>query len=270
MSQHQATFFLSTGRCATQWLASALSAVPTASVVHECWQDHALTRRLRDCRDPGSVEGGERLIQHAEQIEMALETGPYFETGFPIWTSLPWLIERLGAERVRIVHLPRHPVPTALSWLTHGAWQPPALPHLPPGRVLIEADDPGTLHREYQPVWSQLGPYDKALFFWAELHASGLQLQAEGRVSWLRLRFEELFSDAGLAQLAGFTDTSGGLFKGDRVDAWSHLLMMPVDWRQVSAHPAVLSVAQALGYEPLDVDVAALQARFGPGVVDAV
>lgn len=275
----EACLVFSTGRCATQWLADRLmgidataSATANTTVVHEAWQDHALTRRLiAMAGNPHAVRAEDKLLAHAERIEAALTQGRYVETGFPIWPALPWLTRRLQG-RVRIVHLTRHPVTTALSWLSHGAWQPPLLPHLPAGRVLIEADDAGVIHPEYRARWAQLAPYDKALFHWAEVHAAALRLEAQADFPWLRLRFEDLFSAAGGERLAAFLNVPAERFgrqaRQQRVDAWHSLIMTPVHWRDIARHPAVLALCDPLGYDPMAVDLDALRARFGPAVSD--
>lgn len=272
-NRHLATFFFSMGRCGTQWLADRLAKVagPEATVTHEGWQDHGLTRRVLGVNQPKKIKGGERLIAHAEQIESALETGPYFETGFPIWSSLPWFLKRLEG-RVRLVHLVRHPVDTALSWLSHGAWQEPLFTHLPPGRVLLEATDEGVMHTDYRHRWDSMAPFEKALFYWLEVNSAALRLENEAKVDWLRLPFETLFSPSGSDQLRTFLNLPSRLLenpeRSKRVDQWSMLIMNPVDWRAIGAHPEILALCNILGYDPMAVDVEKMRARFGPAVLD--
>ena len=56
---------------------------------------------------------------HIARIGRAVR--PYAETGWPLFPALPLLAARFP-ERLRIVHLTRHPVPSALSHLAHGSY----------------------------------------------------------------------------------------------------------------------------------------------------
>ena len=262
---HTATFFLSTGRCGTQWLARALAECrgPRARVEHEPLGDgYQWRRQLAGGNPPQAVE------RHLLSIEETLRTQDYIEAGCPGWSTLPWLKERLG-ERLRVVHLVRHPVTTALSWVSRGAYAEPMLPGLPAGRVLLLPDDPGVSYPEYLSSWSGLTRYEKCLWFWGEVHAFGLRLEQSLEVPWLRLSFEELFRGDGGVCLAEFigdmprdclTDAvtkRTDRFHGFAVDHW-------VDPARIGEHAGIVETAQRLGYDPLAFDEAALRARYFP------
>ena len=260
-----ATFFLSTGRCGTQWLARALSQClgPRARVEHEPLRDdYQWRRRLAGGPPPEAVE------RHLLSIEETLRSQDYIESGCPSWSTLPYLKERLG-ERMRVVHLIRHPVTTALSWVSRGAYAEPILPGLPAGRVLLLPEDPGVSHPEYRTAWPELSRFEKCLWFWAEVHSFGLRLEQLLEVAWLRLPFEELFRGEGSVRLAEFI---GGMptecladtlrertdrFHGFAVEEW-------VDPARIGGHPVIVETAERLGYDPLAFDEAALRARYFP------
>jgi len=267
---HRATFVLSTGRCGTQWLAAALaSAAGTgARVEHEPLRDRYQPRRMLGLRDPAEL--GDRLaapiLAHAAAIERELADRDYVETGHPCWSSLPWLVRRLEG-RVRVVHLVRHPVPTACSWLSHGLFAPPLLPHQRM-KEFIAPTDAGVSFPEYQTCWSELAPVEKGLVYWAEVNAFGLRQERALGVPWLRIHYEALFDPASeaLARLAAFVGLPAErirqIDRGERVDEHRfHLAAWPEPER-IARHPPVIAVAEALGYRAEAFAPAALAARF--------
>src|SRR5262249_42648763 len=149
------TFVLSTGRCGTQWLARFFreNLGDAATVTHEpildSWSKH-----------PEDVD------VHLRFIDDTLKRHGYIECGYALWKSIPFLIDRFAPD-VRIIHLVRHPVPTAWSWLTHRAFCEPLLPHLPE-KVLLSPFDEGVQFSQYRERWSSMSPYEKALYYWLE------------------------------------------------------------------------------------------------------
>ena len=268
-----ATFVLSTGRCGTQWIAAALASAlgSQARVEHEPLHDKYSPRLMLGLNDPAKLEArsARAVLAHADAIARELDRRDYVETGHPCWSSLPWLAERF-AGRIRVVHLVRHPVPTACSWLSHGAFVPPLLPGLP-AHELLQPTDGGVSFPEYRATWPALTPLEKCLFYWAEVNAFGLRLERATPAPWLRLPYEELFdlrSDA-LARLLQFlgwpAETIGRIDRGERVDQFRYHLPQWPDPELVARHPAVGSVAAALGYDPAQFAVAELRARFFTG-----
>lgn len=261
---------LSTGRCGTQWLASAVAAVAgeCMRVEHEPLHDRYAARRMLGVRNPAEL--GENtaapILAHAAAIERELAQRGYFETGHPCWSSLPWLSRRL-AGRLRIVHLVRHPVPTACSWLSHGAFVPPLLPHLRP-KEFITPTDAGVSFPEYRDVWPELKPMEKALVYWAEVNAFALRQERELGVPWLRIHYEDMFDPASnaLTQLVKFIGLPAGaeenIARGEHVDRYCYRL---ADWpepERVVRHPRVVEIADRLGYHAAEFSPEALVARF--------
>lgn len=66
----------------------------------------------------GAHRGRLRILAAGARERIARVRRPYVETGWPLLPSLPLLARRF-AEHLRIVHLTRHPVPSALSHLAH-------------------------------------------------------------------------------------------------------------------------------------------------------
>lgn len=260
---HQATFVLSTGRCGTQWLAEALGQVfaDQLRVEHEPLHlGYRPRERLAQHAPPIEVQ------RHLDAIEDTLRHQPYLECGHPCWSTLPWIAQRL-AGRIRVIHLVRHPVPTALSWLTHQAYQPPMLPHLPE-KILLSPFDAGVRFPEYRQRWQALAPFEKCLYYWLEVNALGLAMEAKGGLPWLRLRFEDLFAADGLVQVLGFLGLSQAprldALRGERIDRHRSVLAAPERVTALAEHPEIAALAEALGYAMDCMDEPALLQRYLP------
>lgn len=260
-----ATFVISTGRCGTQWLAEVLrsAAGDTAAVAHEPLGDDYPQRAMLAAEHPRNLDAevAEPLLDHVASIEQTLITKPYIECGHPLWSSLPYLLERF-AGRVRVVHLVRHPVPTAWSWLTQRAYCPPLAPHLPE-RVLLSPFDDGIRFRAFRERWPSLTPYEKSLFYWAEVNAFALRLQTVAGVPWIRLRIEDLSRGRGLDELLTFVGLDSQPQPLSPVDKF-HFLANACDPRLIEQHPEVLEIARSLGYDPIAFDEADLRRRYLP------
>jgi hypothetical protein len=261
---NQATFVISTGRCGTQWLTEVLrrAAGDTAVVAHEPLGDDYPQRAMLAARHPDNLdaEDAEPLLQHVASIEQTLLTTPYIECGHPLWSSLLYLLERF-AGRVRVIHLIRHPVPTAWSWLTQRAYCPPLVPHLPE-RVLLSPLDDGIRFTAFHERWASLTSYEKSLFYWAEVNAFALHLQTAG-VPWMRWRIEDLSRGEGLKELLAFAGLDSQPPALAPVDKF-HFLADACDPRLIERHPEVLEIARSLGYDPLAFDEADLRQRYLP------
>lgn len=260
---HQAIFVLSTGRCGTQWLAEALGRVfeGRLRVEHEPLHLGYLPReRLAGATPPEAVQ------RHLDAIEAELAHRPYLECGHPCWSALPWIAQRLPG-RVRVIHLVRHPLPTALSWLTHQAYQPPLLPHLPE-KVLLSPFDAGVRFPAYRARWPALTPFEKSLYYWLEVNAFALALEAEGALPWLRLRFEDMFAAEALHALLGFLclpqDPRLEALRAQRIDRHASVLAGPERLAAWAEHPDVVKLAQALGYAMEGPEASALLQRYLP------
>jgi hypothetical protein len=263
-----ATFILSTGRCGTQWIATVLGKIyaDCLRVEHEPLHDRYAARQTLRAGALGHPLAAlpPAVLQHLDHIENLLETQPYLECGHPNWSTLPYLVDRFP-ERIRIVHLTRHPVPTCYSWLTHGAFQPPLLPHLPE-KILLSPFDEGIRFKHYQDRWDQLLPFEKCLFYWAEVHAFALDLETRLREPWLRLKYEDLFQGQGLQQLLEFL----GLPLRESllpqttqvVDQYRYLTAVWQDWRVIHQHSSVIPITQTLSYDLTEINEMAFCQRY--------
>lgn len=261
-----ALFVFSTGRCGTQWLAEVLVSAlgETAEVAHEPLGDDYTPREMLGAGDdPAGTdpELAELVDEHVRAIEQTLVTRNYVECGHPLWSTLPYLLRRL-AGRARVIHLVRHPVPTAFSWLTHTAYTEPFGKHTPV-KVLLSPFDEGVHFTSYRERWEALTPYEKALFYWVEVNAFGLRLEARANVPWLRIRFEDLASGGALPALLEFAGAeTRDVRRPGMVDQFRYITDAWADPLLIEQHPDVMEVARALGYDPLAFDAVKLRRRY--------
>lgn len=263
---YEPLFVFSTGRCGTQWLADVLARAcgDLAVVAHEPIDSDYAPREMLGVAAPHELEPelAEPILEHVAFIEETLATRAYIECGHPLWSSLPYLLTRFP--RARVVHLVRHPVPTALSWITQSVYTPPLAPHWPE-KILLSPFDAGVRFVEYRERWDSLTPYEKALYYWLEVNALGLRLEENAGVSWLRIRLEDLVRGRGIEKLFAFSGIESAATEGEgasEVDAFHFVTAFWSDPRLIERHPEVLATARALGYDPLAFDEAKLRDRY--------
>jgi hypothetical protein len=260
-----ALFVLSTGRCGTQWLAAVLRRAcgGRAAVEHEPLGDDYAPRLMLGARDPATLspDAAEPILEHAAGIESILESRAYVECGHPSWSTIPWLLRRF-AGRIRVLHLVRHPVPTAWSWVTERAYCPPLAPHLRE-RVLLSPFDAGVRFTSYRARWPSLNPYEKALFYWAEVNAFGLCAAESAGVPWMRVRFEDLAEGDALPRVLAFAGCEDPeIARPDPVDEFRFLSDFWCDPGMIAAHADVVEVARAMGYDACAFDEGSLRRRY--------
>ena len=267
---NRALFVISTGRCGTQSLADMFERRlgDRVIVTHEPMHNDYGTREMLGVNEPDRLDPdlSAPLLDHIDFIEEMLQSKPYIECGHPSWSSIPYLVRRFEG-RISFIHLVRHPVPTAFSWLTHFAYLPPPAPHLEE-KVLLTPFDDGIRFTSYRERWPSLTPFEKALFYWLEVNTLAFELLESETVSSMRIRCEEL-SDASMIDrvltFAGFDVTSGDATSIEQVDRYRSISSTWCDPRLVERHPDVIELATRLGYDALPFDELALRRRYRRG-----
>jgi hypothetical protein len=267
--QKYAVFFLSTGRCATQWFADSLARhyQDLAVVRHEPFQKRYEPRRYFRAYHNGERPPLTRDIQqHLDSICTTLESSHYIEVGWPCYGVLPFFLSRLHG-RVKLIHLYRHPVRVAASLATHrvysrGQWS---------DTVAIAPSDRGVSQSELDGRrWSSMSEFEKCLFWWTEINHFALRLKSDySSVPWLSLQYEQVFGEHGtdtLSELLRFlsfphrdaflqaTGTSKDLFVSKTHAA--------LDLRAIEKYPHTLSVMSSLGYQGHEPSVAEIKRRY--------
>jgi hypothetical protein len=260
--------FLSTGRCGTQWLTESLrERYPgRLAVEHEPLGPLYQPRRyFRSYADPCAILAVPEVRRHIERI--AAE-GHYVETGWPVFAALPLLAERFPG-RLRVVHLTRHPVPTALSHLAHSSYAGSARDDGYTRLATLAPVDPNVFQPDYADRWHELSPYERCLFWWTEVNLFGLEFaEVYEKIPFMRATSEQLLAgdrDA-LERLVDFMQLpwdEGWVEQTNVVvDRWHHHTDRAIDPLQVLDHPRTVSTASQLGYDVVGVDAAALEARY--------
>ncbi len=260
--------FLSTGRCGTQWLTAGLRELhPHLSVEHEpIGPLYAPRRYFRRYQDPDAVLEVDAVREHLRWIHSLPVT--YVETGWPLLSALPLLAERFR-DRLRVVHLTRHPVPTALSHLAHSSYAGSPRDDAYTRLATLGPEDGNVFQPDYAHHWDRLSPYEKCLFWWTEVNLLGLELpQRLPDTQLLRIRAESMLAgdEQTLRSLLSFLelpwDSRWLDHAGRTVDRWHHHTDRELDPLRVHRHPRTVGVARALGYDLAALNVAELLARY--------
>lgn len=273
-----ATFVLSTGRCGTQWLSKNLAGhyADVLAATHEPHQRQYLPRRLLGIADPAQWPTIDRIDRHIAAIERDLATRSYIECGWPCYGALPYFAQRLGG-RVRVIHLLRHPVPSAASMVTHLYYHD--RPDRMTEKALLTPTDAGVAMPDYAERWAGMSRFEKCLYFWAEITLLGLRWEQELGVPWLRLRSEDLFGGDALDGLLDFIGVPRRetiyAKRNEHFDAYQMgtAVRLEAEAQSIRNHPRIAAIAQQVGYDPLAVDAQGLRARYefnpGPDVANA-
>ncbi|HYZ28849.1 MAG TPA: hypothetical protein VE570_07320 [Thermoleophilaceae bacterium] len=263
------TVVLSTGRCGTQWLTETLRELygDMVRVEHEPLGALYSPRRFfRSYAQPEAVLKMPEVRAHVDAI--AACNRPYIETGWPLFAALPLFAARFGAE-LRVIHLTRHPVPSALSHMVHNSFAGSDREDPYTRLATLGPSDPRVFQPEYADRWDDLTPYEKCLFWVTEVGLFGLEFEAlYPEIPFLRVQSERM--------LAGDRTTLTGLCEHmelgwderwaertrTRVDQWHHHTDAEVDPLLIERHPRALATAERLGYRGAEVDLEALRARY--------
>ena len=262
--------FLSTGRCGTQWLATHLADVyaDLAVVTHEPLGPAYRCREFFRTGRVADMAAIPEIAAHLEAVEATLTRATYIETGWPVFSAIPLFAQRFGA-RLRVVHLTRHPVPTAISHMVHKTYG--GSPRVDGYTQLAALDPfcPGVFNPEAAAEWPKWTPYEKTLFWWTEVHRYAAELQEQHPdIPFHRVRAEDLLrGDADvLERLCGFMGLPYRHQLAERsehrVDQWHHRTDSEFEWRKVLDHPDTVITARRIGYEVDGVDERALAARY--------
>lgn len=263
-------YIISTGRCGTQWLARALGEIYAdhAIVTHEpLGPAYQPKETLRSPERLNRLAARPPLAGHLAYIDGTLELKPYIECGWPAFAAVPLFIDRYGP-RLRLIHLLRHPVHTALSYQTVNHYQlMSGDPWLP---CELDPFDEGILHRQYRAEWDKLSAYEKSLFQWLEIHSWAESIKtAYPQVPLKTVCMEDLFSTHGGAVLDEIIDMAGlphrpalHALLSRQVDAVHEGTERKFDWQQIHRHPEVLALASHYGYSLDNLETDVLRQRY--------
>lgn len=264
-----ATFFISTGRCATQWLAYTLDSVykDIAQVTHEPMTTEYSPRQLFRAYCNGNAVTLPKAVQnHIDEINSITKSQSYIETGWPCYGALPFMIDQIEVP-VKLVHLFRHPVTTAASLATHFIYQREA--EWSEVMVMTPMDTEKGGINIGQQQWDAMLEFEKCLYFWTEInyYAHNLKVKYCDN-SWFSIKYEDLVSKEkkGLEKLVAFLNLP---YRPELTEAIDN----PFDcysWKspdrfhreEIEKYPHSLDLMYKLGYNLDMIKNADLQLRY--------
>jgi hypothetical protein len=264
-----ATFFISTGRCATQWMTDKLSTHyhDLAVVKHEPFQVEYEPRFYFNAyHRKEEVNLSHAIEEHLSFIHKTIQDFSYIETGWPIYGALPFILSHLKG-RVKVVHLYRHPIRVAASLATKnvyskGAWS---------DAVAISPSDYGVTQGYLEGhQWNSMSQFEKCLFWWTEINQFALDLHRNFEsIPWLTLKYEEVFSENSkneLRKLINFLSLpereSFFNFLSQKTDNYSSKSQKPINIHAVEKYPKVFELMDKLEYEYEDSNISEIKRRY--------
>jgi hypothetical protein len=261
-------FFVSSGRCGTQWLTEALRAVypGRVRVEHEPLGPLYRPRRFfRRWDDPEAILAVPEVRRHVERLD---QVDHYVETGWPAFAAIPTLARRFP-DRLRVVHLTRHPVHSAMSHLAHSSYAGSPRDDEYTRLATLGPRDANVFYSEPAERWGERTPYERCLFWWTEVHRFGIEVEQRlADAPFLRVSAERMLSGdaATLNRLASHlglrADRGLRARTGVVVDRWHHRTDLDFDPLRARDHPATVEVAAQLGYSFDELDLPALRERY--------
>ena len=264
-----AVFFITTARSGTQWVAAGLarhfghSLVVAHEPVGYAYRPKVYLRaddRLAELR------AQPRVARHLDGIHRILRTTSYVEVGFPCFALAPLLLREFG-ERLRIVQLVRHPVRVAASAVTHRWYQTTRSDSLAED-VELAPSDKGVLQKYYADRWRWMTAYEKALFYWSEVHQFAQEVKARfTTVPFHTARFEDLIHEpSARATFAAFIGVESEHrwenFVKTHVDHYRLRTAQRIDLASTTRHPKVIELSKRHGYDLAGVSVESIRSRY--------
>ena len=253
-----AWFILSTGRCGTQWLAHRLTKILPKRywVTHEpLLHDYA---PMENSPSLPLTVNADKILAHLTEIrDHVNHGGEYIECGYQNWRHLAWYRDILQID-VKIIHLHRNPISTACLWLQKGAFL---------RQSEMELFSPFSAEArltEYRSKWHKLSPLEKNLYFWAEVQAQARAYKKDWSAeNWFDLPYNQLLNTRRLQKLGQFLNCEVNLHPSNLMvdDKFMELEEIPIDDSVLDSHPAILSLAEELGYQVNSSEL--LQMRVG-------
>lgn len=265
-----ATFFITTARSGTQSLHAALRAAYSDLLVAEhepIRYAYAPKQCLRDPAALAALRIKPVVRQHLDHIHEVLRHKSYVEVGFPAFAAAPLLAEEFGT-RLRLVQLVRHPVRVAASLVTHQWFDPVRRDDDIQTNIVPVPTDPGVRLKHYRDRWPHMSPFEKALFYWSEVHFYGLEVRdALPSVPFLQLTFEDLVAQtAAHERLVAFLNVpyrpEWGKAVARRSDNHRRTTVDTIDLADVYKHPEIIALAERFGYNVGDIQKRSFMMRY--------
>ena len=198
------------------------------------------------------------LSQLLDQWQQRLQAGPVVEFGWTASHLLPVLAATFG-EHFQFVVLHRAPIQTAASWSVLGGYHPRSF--YDDSYAISPLDAPFQDQEEYASQWNSMNPFERCLYRWFLVYCQALEFrEANPHIPSLVVPASSLFqSREQVERLAKFLGI-------DLDPSWTHdgiprnlfgrfsVESFPLgeQWRAFTNHPAIIQLAESLGYEQQD------------------
>lgn len=160
----------------------------------------------------------------------------------------------------------------AASLVTHRWYENAAGREGMRGLVALTPFDCGTRLQGYARRWATMSAFERGLYYWAEVHRYGLELEATLPADqFARFRAEDLVATDAEARrrLAAFLDlperTAWLAPPMQTVDRFRMTTDQPIDASAFALHPEIQHLADRLGYPLTTIDARLLAARYCAG-----
>lgn len=253
---HTVTFFITTARSGTQWVYETLRNLYSDVLVaeHEPIEySYAPKQCLRNPAALSALRTQPAIRRHLDNIHKTVRERDYVEVGFPAFAAAPLLWDEFG-ERLRLVQLVRHPVRVAASIVTH-RWFDPGQRSDIQADIAVAPTDPGVRLSHYAERWADMSAFEKALFYWAEVHLYGLEVQDRFvAVPFTRITFEDMLTRQetrrSFTQFLGLPYRSGwNEAPGKKIDHYHRETGSSLDLGEARTMPEIARLAEHFGYD---------------------
>lgn len=248
-------FVVSTGRCGTQWLHYIFKKYyeETLTCTHEPIQNEYESRRHlgHDSVDRFLDSASDTLRDHLRFLRETSQQQDYLETGHTSWGVLKYF-KKIFDGSMKVVVLTRDPITLANSWMKHGLYKKPILPHLTE-KIFISPFDEGVRYPSYRDRWKSLSQFEKVLYYWLEVNSAASELIKNKDIDFIHLRYEHLFSKDAMQLLLDFLNLE---FREELsqefdnvVDQYAYYNPVDTPKQQLQNHPDVIRIAKEFGYD---------------------
>ena len=134
--------------------------------------------------------------------------------------------------------------------------------------IELAPSDQGVLQQHYADRWQSMTPYEKALFYWTEVHQFAQDVNARfTTVPFHTARFEDLILDqsarASFAAFIGVRDAHRwGSFANTHVDHYRLRTVQRINLSSTIRHPKVVELSKRYGYDLTGVSGESIRARY--------
>ena len=269
MAAHPVTLTVSPGRSGTTFLArTLLEHFGRDAEVHHEFLWHPDTKPAVFHRRTDDAAKREMLANPAVRATVdrwaeLSERRPVVDFGWTMRGLIPVFRDVLG-DRLRVLVVHRHPVSVAASFAAMGAyarWRSPD-DHSAP-------DHPRALFPQFRDRWPGMTAYERMLYLWLEVTASGLEWAERLPAETVRVeKADDFFADPDrIGAIAAFCGFPGGPIPPsptrNRIERRDReTFPMRDQWRRTFDHPELLSLADELGYDMSEATVRSLAEKY--------